>query len=109
MNLAFQRVKVYFKLILLVGVAFLVLLTVWMNRNHQVTVWFFREFKDINVLALMASTASATILIWRILAFATRVFRDLRELKRQEKQEEIENKIAEHEKKLNETENSPTD
>ncbi len=107
MYLAFQRTKVYLRLVLMAGLAAVVLLTLWMNRDHHATVWFFKEFKDINVLSLMASTASGTLIAWRIAVVASRVFGDLQELRKHEKeleqqrqQEQFAKKIAEHEEKL---------
>ena len=100
-------------LTVMVAVALLCVILVWCNRGNVVTIWFFREYKDLNVLWLMASTASASIIVWRILSATTGVLKDMRELRRQdelrkheEAQRELSRKLAEHEQRLGRTDES---
>jgi len=116
MNLAFKRIKVYLKLVVMVAVATLCVVLVVANRKNTVTIWFFKEFTDINVLWLMAATASSAILIWRIVNLAGGVFRDMKELRQhdelrveKEKQAELARKLAQHEQKLRHVEDPPAE
>ncbi len=84
MSLAFKRLKVYLRLLLVLAVTGALALVLLMNRSHRVEFWFFGVTdadKPVNVVWLMLTTASATLLTWRLFIFAGGLRRDMRELK----------------------------
>ena len=107
MSLAFKKLRVYARLSLMGAVALLVILVLIRNRNHQVTVWFFYEFQEINVVWLLVVTALASILgAWIIRGFfgvmgeVSRIKRE-QELARTTRQhEELARNLSEQEKRI---------
>ena len=82
MTLVLKQIKLYAKLTLLVALALIVVLVVFKNRDHRVTVWFFATYESINVLWLMLCTAAGAIASWWILATTLTVWRDMRDVYR---------------------------
>jgi uncharacterized integral membrane protein len=87
MSLAIKRIKVYLQLVLLVALIGAILLVVFKNRNNTAHIWFFgltHADRPINVLWLLAWTASATLLIAKVAWFMRGLLRNIREVKRME-------------------------
>ncbi|MBI1825980.1 MAG: hypothetical protein HY287_12800 [Planctomycetes bacterium] len=111
MNLAWKRLTVYLRLTVIVAVVGAIGLVLFQNRNYRVRFWFFGladETKEINVVWLIVSTATMTRLIWSILAFCSKMWRDLREVRKQEAQRRVdedfkrrETELAQREARLN--------
>ncbi len=110
MSLVLRRFKVYAKLVLLVALAVVIGLVIFFNRSHTVDVWFFASYQDINVVWLLICTAAGSILAWWIVTRSVNLWRDARELSREaerkkseQQQREMATKVAETEKRLDET------
>jgi hypothetical protein len=87
LNLAWKRLTVYLRLAVIVLVVGAIGIVLFQNKNYRVKFWFFGlvdETKDINVVWLIVSTAMLTRLLWSILAFCSKMWRDLREVRKQE-------------------------
>ncbi len=106
MGLALKRFKTYAKLAVMAAIALLVLLVILFNwgEKHQVTVWLFHEFSDVNVLWVMLVSGVAAVLIAWVLGWVRRVVRDLRELRKAKEAEAREAEQRRREEKLKEQE-----
>lgn len=112
MSLALKQVKVYVRTAALAAVVIAVALVLFRNRHNTVAVWFFGltdETKPVNVVWLLLSTASCTLVVTRVLSFGWGVLRELREVRRleKEKQTEVQSKqraadLEQREKRLDE-------
>jgi hypothetical protein len=107
MSLAFRKAKVYAKLLLITAVALVIALVVIFNRGNKVTIWFFREHKDINVLWVILCTAAGSIFCYWVGRTVFSVVRDMRKLGREaamraweEEQRRLADKLAEQEKRI---------
>lgn len=107
--LALRRIKVYLKLTLIVAVVVIGLLVIGMNRKHETDVWFFHSFQDVNVVSLMLITAVASIVAWWGIVRLTGLWREIRELRRQERtnaelaeQKRLARELADREKRIDE-------
>lgn len=97
MSLAYKQVKVYVRITVVVLIVLVFAIVLFMNRHHTVKFWFFGLTdgeKEINVVWLVLSTAAASKTIWWAFSFTLSLRRDLKELKRQREQQEIEMKQA---------------
>jgi hypothetical protein len=92
MSLAFRQFRAYLRLGLILIVLFLVAIVLFMNRNHRVTVWFFRSFEDINVVYLLVVTAAGSIAAAWICSKSLQV---VREVKRVRQEAAAQHQIAE--------------
>jgi len=81
MSLAFDKVKVYFKLAVMIAAALLVVIVIWYNRRHEVDVWFFGTIEDVNVLWLMLCTAVGTVVFWRLVRLTRHVIKDVHKVR----------------------------
>jgi hypothetical protein len=94
-NLAFKKIAVYIKLLLLITVAVAVTAVLINNRNNTVSVWFFGLVDnkvEVNVVWVMLWSAIAALFAWWILKMTIGLARDLRTLSREEvlrKREEV--------------------
>ncbi len=109
MALALKQIKVYLRLIAIVAVAAVVLLVVVKNRHHEADVWFFGLYQQVNVVWLMFTTAVASVVVWWGVRKVFGVIRDLRELRRLqrdqarlEEQRRLAREVAEREKRVDE-------
>jgi hypothetical protein len=87
MILALRQAKVYLRAAALAAVLVAVAAVLFQNRNNAVGVWFFGltdETKPVNVVWLLLSTASCTLVVARVLSFGWGVVRELREVTRLE-------------------------
>ena len=87
MSLATKRVKVYSQLVFLVALVGAISIVVFKNRHNEAQIWFFGFTdgdKQINVLWLLAWTASATLLIAKLIWFMRGLLRDMRDVKKME-------------------------
>ena len=92
MTLALKRLKVYVRSTLIVVVAVAIALVLFKNRDNEVSFWFFGiadESRPLNVIWLMLCTAVGTLVSWWVFSFAWGLFRDMREVKRQQAVEEL--------------------
>jgi hypothetical protein len=92
-KLALKRLKVYVRGAIVAAVLGAIALVLLKNRNNRVAFWFFGltdESKQVNVVWLVLSTASSTLLVWRILWAARGWWRDWRELRKLARLEEVE-------------------
>ncbi|MBN1488992.1 MAG: hypothetical protein JXA69_03665 [Phycisphaerae bacterium] len=109
MRLALRPIKVYGRLGLIWAIAILVLLIVLFNRNNVADVWFFRTYREVNVLYLMLLTAVAAIAVFWAVTRIRGVLREARAL-REERQaaeqlaerEKLAGELVEREKRLDE-------
>ena len=84
MSLAFKRVKVYVRVLIIAVLVVVIGLILFQNRQNSVRFWFFGltdESRQMNVVWLLVWTASSTLLVARIFWYLRGVWRDLRELK----------------------------
>lgn len=112
MSLAFKRLKVYVRLVTLIGATVAVLMVLINNRSHTVPVWFFwltDETQEINVIWLMLCTAVATLILWWVFSFSWALVKDMREVQRvdaekadQDASEKRELQLQEREKRIDE-------
>lgn len=107
--LALRRIKVYLKLTLIVAVVVIGLLVIAKNRDHETDVWFFRMYEDVNVVHLMLITAVVSVVVWWGLVRLTGLWREIRELRRQERlnselaaHKRLAQEIADREKRIDE-------
>jgi len=106
-NLAWKRLTVYLRLSIIVLVVGTIAFVLFKNRNYRVKFWFFGlvdETKEINVVWVIVSTATVTRLIWSILAFCSKMWRDLREVRKQDAQKRMEESMKRREAELTERE-----
>ena len=109
MSLAFKRVKVYLKLILIVAVVGFVLLVVLMNRKNTADIWVFKSYKEVSVLWLIVVTAVASVVAWWITRKVFTVIRELREVRKMEEsqsrldeQRKLADEMVQREKRIDE-------
>ena len=109
MALAFKRIKVYFRLIVLVAVALVAGTLVFQNRSHTATVWFINEYQNVNVLWLALCVGLGSIVIYWLMGTLVGLRRDLRELdqaaklqKREAEQQALAKRLAEQEQRIDE-------
>jgi len=98
MALALRKIKIYAKLAVIVAVVLVVLLVVWFNRKHQVTVWFFGTFEDLNVLWLICITAVASVFGFWMVSKVRSTVKEFRQLRRDNR---LQQELAEQKKTLN--------
>lgn len=105
MSLAIKRFKVYVRVTLIVVVAVAIGLVLFKNRDNKVSFWFFGVTEDgtqINVVWLMLCTAVGTLLSWWVFSFGWGLWRDLREVKRQQAVDRATKELAKREAELDE-------
>ena len=86
MNVAFKRIRAYARGIVILIVFLAICLVLFKNRRHEVPFWFFGltdDTRPINVVSLIIGTASTTLISWRVGALGWRVWRDLRDAKKE--------------------------
>lgn len=89
MSLAFQQIKVYVRLAAVLFVAVAIAIVLFMNRRNEVSVWFFwltDESRKINVVWLLLTTASATLLCARVLWVGRTLYGDMKRLRASEQE-----------------------
>jgi hypothetical protein len=104
MTLAFRKFKVYAKLVVIVAAALALLLVVYKNHDKRASVWFFRDYPDINVLWLIACTAVASIVAYWVLRTTRGVIRDIRAAQLEDRLRARERAAAERTRELEERE-----
>ncbi len=109
MSLVFKQVKVYARLSLVVAVVAVILLVIWNNRSHDVDVWFFGNYEQINVLWLILFTSLGSIFTWWVLSAGRSLWRDMGDLKRaadlkdqDDEQQRLAKKLADTQKRIDE-------
>lgn len=107
MALALRKIKIYAKLAAIVAVVLVVLLVVWFNRKHQVTVWFFGTFENLNVLWLICITAVASVFGFWVVSKVRSTVKEFRQLRRDNRlqrelgeQKETLNRIEQKERRI---------
>jgi hypothetical protein len=111
-SLAFKRIKVYVRGVLILAVAGAIALVLFENRANDVAFWFFGltdETKHVNVVVVVLCTTGTTMWASRVLAFVVRFVREARELRRlaaaeqtAKDQAQREAELAERERRLEE-------
>jgi uncharacterized membrane-anchored protein len=104
-SLAIKRFKVYVRVTLIVVVAVAIGLVLFKNRDNEVSFWFFGVTEDgtqINVVWLMLCTAVGTLLSWWVFSFGWGLWRDPREVKRQQAVDRATKELAKREAELDE-------
>ena len=104
MSIAIKKAKLYFKLVLIVAVVMTAGLILLKNNKHQATVWFFKEYTDVNVLSLMLMTAVASIISFWVLSKIFKVWSEWREISRLEAEQEKQGQLEERIKALDDRE-----
>ena len=104
MNVAFKKTKLYVKLVLIIFVVITSAVVLLNNRANQATVWFFKEYKNVNVLKLMLVTAVASIISFWILSTAFKLWKDWREVSLQVAHQQKEKQLEQRAEALNEQE-----
>ncbi len=107
MSLAFKRIKLYTKLVLILIVALAIGMVLIKNRDNTVKIWFFWVVdpqQPINVVWLLLCAAVASVVSWWVLLKALTLVKDMRELHRQEQQREIAKAQEDRAKELQEQE-----
>ncbi|MCH7703390.1 MAG: hypothetical protein IID37_17065 [Planctomycetes bacterium] len=109
MPLAYKRIKVYARLIVLVAVALAIGALLYKNNNRTVTVWFGGEYADVNVLWLAFCVGLGSIVVYWLMGTLVRLRRDMRELdqaakleKREAEQRALTKKLSEQEQRIDE-------
>jgi len=107
--LALRRIKVYLKLALTVAIVVTVFLVIFRNRNNATNVWFFHRFDQVNVVYLMLITAVVSIVVWWGVVRLAGLWREIRDLRRQERvnaemaeQKRLARELADREKRIDE-------
>ena len=102
MNIAFKKAKLYVKLVLIVVVVVMIVSVVCNNRDKDASVWFFKEYPQVNVLKLLLVTAIISIISFWILTTGFKLARQWREVSKQvahqEKMKQLDSKTDELEK-----------
>lgn len=80
MGVALQKTKLYFRAALFIAVLAMILIVLVKNRDNRVSVWFFHEFTDVNVVWLMLLTAAAALISAAVLRMVIRLYKDWRRL-----------------------------
>lgn len=112
MSLAFRRLKVYFRLALILLVAIAICAVLWKNRSNQVNFWFFwlaDEQTPINVLWLILYAAVGTLIAYWTLSMVWGLWRDMRKVasdsairEEKERQQKLAEQLQEQEKRIDE-------
>lgn len=92
MGLAFRKIKVYSKLVLVAFAAIIVCLIFVKNRANKADVWLFKQYTEVPTLWLMLLTSVAAVAAWWLIWSLRRLARDWRQLR---KDEEFDAKLAE--------------
>lgn len=107
--LALRRIKVYLKLALTVAIVVTVFLVIFFNRGNETDVWFFHRFDQVNVVYLMLITAVVSIVVWWGVVRLAGLWREIRDLRRQERvnaemaeQKRLAQELADREKRIDE-------
>lgn len=82
MSVAFKQLRVYVRASIVVAVLVAVVLVLFMNRGHTVSLWFFGltdTNKPVNVVWLMLCTAASTLVSWWGLSLGWGLWRELKE------------------------------
>ncbi len=102
MSVAIKKAKLYLKLVLIAVVVVMIVLVVCNNRDKDASVWFFKEYPQVNVLKLLLVTAVISIISFWILTTGFKLARQWREVSRQvahqEKIKQLDSKADELEK-----------
>ena len=105
MTLALKRFKVYVRSTLIVVVAVAIGLVLLNNRDNVVSFWFFGltdESRPLNVIWLMLCTAAGTLVSWWVFSFGWGLWRDMREVKRQQTMDEVAKGLAKRQAEMDE-------
>ncbi|MFQ6048711.1 MAG: hypothetical protein ACE5K7_05045 [Phycisphaerae bacterium] len=107
MKLALKQIRVYAKLAAIGVVVLVVVLVVWFNRQHRVSVWFFHSFEDVPVLWLILVAGIGSIICFWVVSKIWRTWGELRELQRDKRaqrqlaeQRELMERLAEKERQI---------
>ena len=107
MSLAFKKLRVYARLILMGAVGLVVVLVLFKNRNNLATVWFFHEYKDINVVWLLLITGIGSVVAAWLTRGVFRVMKEVRQIRQEEdsarlvrEQEQRARDLVEQEKRI---------
>jgi len=102
MNVAIKKARLYVKLVLIAVVVVMVVSVVCNNRGNHADVWFFKEYKEVDVLKLLLYTAIISIISFWILTTGFKLTRQWREVSKQvahqEKIKQLDSKADELEK-----------
>ena len=93
MSLAFTKLKVYLRAVVVAVVVVAVGLVLFKNRHNAVSVWFFGltdPSKPTNVVWLLLSTASCTLIVSRVASFGWGLLKEFRKLRRQKAERKTE-------------------
>ena len=107
MSLAFERLKVYVRSVLIAVVAILIVTVLFKNRGNEVSFWFFGltdEAEKLNVVWLMVWTAVVALIVRWVLSFGWALWRDMRELKRLDATRKVDETQKKREEQLNQRE-----
>ena len=105
MSVAFRQLGVYVRGAIVLVVAAAIGLVLFKNRGNEVSFWFFGVTEDgtqINVVWLMLCTAVGALLSWWVFSFGWGLWRDLREVKRQQAMDRVTKELAQREAELDE-------
>lgn len=107
MKLAFKRATLYLRICVLVVVGGAIALTLFKNRNNDVSVWFFGltdTEQKINVVWLMLCTSVGTLIAWWAASLVWGLIRDARELRNVDAAKHAAESAREREKSLDDRE-----
>jgi uncharacterized integral membrane protein len=108
-SIAFRQVKVYVRVTLISVVALAMALVLAMNYGNEVEVWFFGltdPKKPVNVVWLMFSVMGATLWAQWVFSLGWGVWRDMRELRAQQKAGDAARALEERTARLEQQERS---
>ena len=100
MSVAWKRLKVYVRVVMIGLVAAAIAAVLIMNRANVVAFWFFGltdPNHGIKVVWLMVSTAAGTLISWWVFSFGWGLWRDMRDVKRAGKVEQTTRALNERE------------
>ena len=80
MAVAFEQVKLYTRLALMIIAVGMIAAVLLFNRHHDTDVWFFHPFHQVNVIWVMVVTSVASVASFWLLTQVIAVRRDLRRL-----------------------------
>ena len=107
MSLAFKRLKVYVRSVLVAVVAILIVAVLFKNRGNEVSFWFFGltdEAEKLNVVWLLVWTAVVALIARWVLSLGWTLWRDMRELKQLQAARKVDETQKKREEQLNQRE-----
>lgn len=103
-RVAFRQFKLYCKLVAVGAVVVLILVTLIYNRDNEADVWFFKTYKEVNVINLMLATALGAIVGFWVLSHSFKIYREWRQVGKDKAAQQREQRLVHRERQVREQE-----